>query len=479
MDLGLEGALIIVGVLLVGWALGRRSRDPSTLRGYFLASGTLGSSAVGATYVGANLTFTAIFLILSEESHRRGWIVACVPIFWILGTLLFIKLYPKVATAIRSGQMLHAFIGGKYGSTNLRKLAGVWTIAAFVGTVALEFYGGIRLLKWGGLPLFANLSLSLTLAFLCTAITVTGGMRGLGRSDKWMDAVMLVGVAVLGWLLVMEPTKPAVSASLLPHGSALDYSYLIGMAVIFVPFQFCVLDQWQRCAAWERSSQSPSKWLIPGAAILAVCYLVPIWIGVQVRESGIAVRSDEHPLVAFLTAHHLPRYVVGVLAAGFIAAIVSTADELLNCCSMSMLLDVLQVKPEELLTDPARCKRVIVSAKVYTGLFAFASGVIAVLCIAMERRIADLAVALFGAQVAFTVPIFAAIGLGSRARGYAVAAIASVLAALMVTLGSVVIGWVSGDREWIDAAPVYAATAAVALFAFVALCQRAAKRSRA
>ena len=88
--------IIIIGCVATSWLLGRKARDPSTWRGYFLASGQMGGLSVGATYVGANLTFTSIFLILSEEAYRRGLVVLCIPVFWILGTLVFVKVYPRL-----------------------------------------------------------------------------------------------------------------------------------------------------------------------------------------------------------------------------------------------------------------------------------------------------------------------------------------------------------------------------------------------
>ena len=131
---------------LVAWALvfiGKgRSKMIGTYRGYFLAQGQLSTTTVGATYIGANLTFTTIFLLLSQESFKRGWLVLVVPAFWILGTILFVVAYPRLKPHIHEGRTLHQTLGFVFRSNALRKCAAIWTIIAFIGTVALEFYGG-------------------------------------------------------------------------------------------------------------------------------------------------------------------------------------------------------------------------------------------------------------------------------------------------------------------------------------------------
>ncbi len=150
-----------------------------------------------SAYVGANLTFTTIILILSEEGFKRGVWTFAVPLFWLVGTAFLLFCYPKMKPFIIEGMTLHQVLAQQYDDVTLQRWASLWTIIAFVGTVALEFYGGIRLFQWAGVPLLANVSLALLLAFIVSSFTAMGGFRGVAYSDLFMDGVALVGIGVI------------------------------------------------------------------------------------------------------------------------------------------------------------------------------------------------------------------------------------------------------------------------------------------
>src|SRR5713226_4054513 len=106
MNFGILDWTILIAIPLIAWLLGRQGREAGTWRGYFLARGNLGTTGVMSTYFGANLTFTAIFLIVSEEAYIRGWWVLAIPIFWVLGTVVFVRLYPRLRPFFEQGMTL-------------------------------------------------------------------------------------------------------------------------------------------------------------------------------------------------------------------------------------------------------------------------------------------------------------------------------------------------------------------------------------
>jgi sodium/pantothenate symporter len=464
MILRLIDWLILLAAIWIAWLLGRRGRGLTTWRGYFLASGKVGAGGVAATYVGANLTFTAIFLILSAEAYKRGLVVLCVPVFWIVGTFFFLWIYPNLADAMAKGLTLHGFVGERYNSSAVQKLASVWTLAAFVGTVALEFYGGIRLLKWAGLPLFANLSLALLFALLTMAFTVTGGFRGVVFADIWMDVLMLGATGALAYYVISRPLPLAAAPVAASSPASFDLAFVVGMGIIFVPFQLCLLDSWQRCSAWTKRDHSPKTWLLPGAAMLALAYSVPVLIGYQVRRAGLVLDGGRHPLEAYLNTIHLPAGVIGLVVAGFFCAVVSTADELLNCCGLTVIFDLLRTPLHKEDRTELEEARIISSGKFYTIVFGMISALAALLCLYFERSISDLAVAVFSSQVAFSLPILVAAIWPKKARGWGTAAVAGVLAAFMAGVGLVVAGWLQHDQDMVDGAPLGSLLAAVLFF---------------
>ncbi len=449
--------VIFVSVPLVAWFIGNAKRQAGTWRGYFLATGNLQTKTVVATYFGANLAFTAIFLILSEEGYDRGAWAFSVPIFWFIGTLVFLWLYPKMREYIREGLTLHQAIGSGFSSPSLQRWASLWTILAFVGTCALEFYGGIKLLEWAGLPLMANISIALLLALIVTAFTVTGGFRGVAWSDIFLDLTALTATVILFLYFLSAKSASALhfpTPHLPIHTFTDNIIFAIGMALIFIPFQFCTLDSWQRLGAWERRGKNPSSWLLTGSLLLSVCYCVPILIGIYVRNIQIAVPIGSHPLKVFMDYIHLTPGLMGLVFAGFIAAVFSTVDELLNCSSLSLLFDTLQNKR----VDPQRTQKqegaLVKSGKLYTAGFGFIAALISLLALSYERQISDLALAVFSGQVVFTLPLFVIFFYRSSAPHWAQTAKFSMLLAFFVSLLTVIIGWATGDQSTTDAAPL-------------------------
>ena len=193
---------VFLAVPAIAWLIaiaGRlRTGTAGAWRGYFLARGQLSTTTTAAAYIGANLTFTSIFLILSAESFHRGWWTLAIPVAWMLGTLLFVACYPLLKPHIAAERTLHQTLGHVFQSQTLQRWASIWTIVAFVGTVALEFYGGILLIRWTGLPMMQSIGAAMILAYVVSVFTSTGGMRGIGWADIWLDlfSLQLRGVSI-------------------------------------------------------------------------------------------------------------------------------------------------------------------------------------------------------------------------------------------------------------------------------------------
>ena len=399
---------ILVSVPAIAWIIGQRSRRVGTWRGYFLANSTLSNTNAGAAYVGANLTFTAIFLLLSEEAYKRGAIVFCVPLFWVVGTIATHVLYPRLRKFFKTGTTLHQALGEVFGSMGLQQWAAIWTIVAFIGTIGLEFYGGIRLLEWANLPFLRAESLALLLAFLVGAFTVMGGFRGIAVADRFLDAVMFLALGVLLFFLFQVGAQSNThdwSAALRgPNQIGDNVLFLVGMAILFIPFQLCLLDTWQRFGSAEGNKEMPPKWLLIGGFALAFAYCVPILIGIFVRAELLLAHGTDHPLKVFLDTAHLPAGLIGIVFAGFLAAIFSTADELLNCCALSWLFDWAKIPRSDPGRTEANEKQIVLSGQCYTSIFAVIAGLVAA-CAAHGRGISDLAIAIFSGQVLFAIPL--------------------------------------------------------------------------
>lgn len=463
--------LIFFAVPVITWIIGMGARSSGTWRGYFLAKSSLPTSSVVATYFGANLTFTAIFLVLSEEAYSRGYWVFCIPASWILGTFFFKWLYKYTRPYIEQGMTLHQAIGAAFNSTNLQKLTSIWTILAFVGTVALEFYGGVKLLQWIGIPLLNNLTISLFLALIVSSFTVLGGFRSVAKADIFLDIVSFAAVGII-CVFLFSKFSPDTILSLQPadvienittnHTSVTPITnwvenlfFVIGAFFIFVPFQICTLDSWQRLSAWQKTGNDLNKVLVFPSMLLALIYCIPILVGIVVRNQGLVISHDSHPLKEFLQFVEIPPYLIGIVIAGFFSAILSTADELLNCASLSLIFDFFQI-PIEAERTPDQEKRIVLGGQIYTSVFAFAAAVLALFALWYERQISDLSSVVFSTQVVFTFPLLIALIWKPGAPDYKNIAFTGMVFSFGTAILFVITAWSTGDKIFSNLAPVAA-----------------------
>ncbi len=428
-------------------------------RGYFIAQGTLSTTSVVSTYFGANLTFTTIFLLLAHEAYYRGACVFVVPVFWFLGSCLFSILYNHIQPYVAKGQMLHQALAEGFASPQLQKWASCWTIIGFTGTVGLEFYGAMLVFHWLGLPSGYDVTLGLVLAACCAAFTYIGGFRGVAISDFFLDIFALAAAIIIGYLAYPRDGLSVVPAELVGSPPPLpditeSVLYALGMALLFIPFHFCVLDSWQRCAAWHKKEKSIASWTISGGALLAICYSAPIFVGLWLRRHNIEIAHSDQPLRVFLSLQQLPAPLTGIIIAGFIGAMLSTADELLNCSALTVVFDLLQVPRDHTTRSATDERRIVVTGQLYTVFFGFLSAFVAILAIWLKRPISDIAIAVFSGQVVFFLPLCLQFFWPEKAKALGSTASLAMVLAFVTGLAAVVSSWVWNIRLLAESAPL-------------------------
>lgn len=153
---------------------------------------------------------------------------------------------------------------------------------------------------------------------------------------------------------------------------------------------------------------------------------------------------------------------MGLVIGGFVAAILSTADELLNCCAYALLADCL-VLPRD--TNNATSARYIRSAKFYTGFFAFVAAILALLC-QKAPHISDVFNVVAATQVVFFVPVLMALLRPQTSHRYWRTALIAMLLAFSTALISVVLGVLVGGTDGqalVDGGPLLALLLALAV----------------
>jgi SSS family solute:Na+ symporter len=254
-------------------------------------------------------------------------------------------------------------------------LAGVTNIAVFV-PVSARFLAGLTGLTD---PLHVNLFMT-GLVVLVFAYTALGGMVSVIIADYlqcvFMSAALLLvcGIAVytLGWGNITS-TMTAVhgEAGVNPlHEAGFGPTYLVWMAV--VAFASCALWQTTVIRACSAEDERTVKRVITGSAVafmgrqtipilLGVCALAYVAGNPQMRAyflPGGGKPDSETALMALpaMLANMLPAGLIGLVAAGMIAAFLSTQDSYMLCWSAVFVQDVVAPCTAEPLSTAARLR---------------------------------------------------------------------------------------------------------------------------
>ena len=253
-------------------------------------------------------------------------------------------------------------------------LAGVTNIAVFV-PVSARFLAGLTGLTD---PLHVNLFMT-GLVILVFAYTALGGMVSVIIADYlqcvFMSAALLLvcGIAVytLGWGNITS-TIAAVhgEAGVNPlHEAGFGPTYLVWMSV--VAFASCALWQTTVIRACSAEDERTVKRVITGSAVafmgrqtipilLGVCALAYVAGHPQLRAHFLpgGKPESETALMALPTmlANMLPAGLIGLVAAGMIAAFLSTQDSYMLCWSAVFVQDVVAPCTSRPLSTAARLR---------------------------------------------------------------------------------------------------------------------------
>lgn len=482
MNLATIDWLIIFSVpilaVLASYLYKKRFPGAMSRRGFGLGNQQLGGVAVASTYVGANITFTSIFIILSQEGYKRGYWALTIPLFWLIGTGVFLLLYSRIRDYIVQGKTLHQAIGETFQSKSIKFYASIGTIIAFVLTVGLEFYGGIKLISAANVPLLSYVSIGILFIIIVGYFTARGGFGGVAYTDIALDVITLAGILVLLsgifsfiWSLFTSsfPIITSQNDKIIEFPSiGENIIFTISMVILFLPFQFCTFDSWQRLSARKDRESSPN-WLISFSGLLVgFCFCIPIILGMYLRSKNVFVDVENNQLVLFefLKYQSFQPIWIGLIFAGFIAAVFSTADELLNCCSYSFLSDTIEVNENNSEEGKTTLNY---SYKFYVIVFCIISAIFAFIGLWKEKEITDVGLAVFSTQIVFILPLIFVFFKVENANKYVKRVKFSMIAGFTSSMLFVGLGWIIKEKSLIEAAPIGALIVEILCFLVLSL----------
>ncbi len=325
------------GMLFFGWKSRHQSADSYWLAERKYSAGRITLSLV-ATIFGASSTMGIIGL-----GYTRGLTGA----WWsLMGGLALIPLSFLLASRIRSSGVytLPDILKNAYGE-RVAVPAGLMIAIAWCGVIAAQLIAGARLVS-GLFPVDFGWSL-LIVAIVFTLYTFWGGQLSVIRTDVWQLLLFLAGLLLALLFLMLSDNLYAVFWKQVPAGfwdfpvsQAFGWYDLLVFYPLIVGLPYLVgPDIYSRilCAKDHRAAKTSAL----GAAVVVLpLSLLLAFFGLLVK-----VRFPDLPPEAALP-HALevimPIGLKGLIVAGFLGAIMSSADTCLISASTILTLNVIR-----------------------------------------------------------------------------------------------------------------------------------------
>ena len=301
--------------------------------------------------------------------------------------------------------------------------------------------------------------LGVVFAVILIIYATKGGFKAVVKTD--IVQITLISIAV-GILIYATSQYYSTNSSIIAEnirdngifknsGFFSDWIWIISMLIIFFPFQISVMDMWQRVSAVKGNVGMVQKMIKIDSIGFLIVYSVPIIIGILVSLVIPNIQNVNNVFFVPLIGTLSPIF-VGLLYAGLIAAIFSTADTLLVCSSHSFFRDFWgpKIKIDE--NNEKKQEIFLFTTRIVGYFIGFLSILILVLLNFFELN--EIVIAVFSGQIVFFIPLITAIYKPDYAIKKATSAIVSIVLGLSIPFIAVLYGKISSDRTIIDAAPI-------------------------
>ena len=400
---GIDLVIVVVyllGIVFLGvWSARREKR---TTGDYFLAGRNLGWAMIGLSLFATNIS-TVHLVGLASAGFSDGlvfgnfeWLAAfCL----ILLGLVFAPFYfrSRVAT-------LPEYLERRFSPGSRTVLAVMAVFGALFIHIGVSLYAGATIIE----RLFnLDVTVSILVISVATAIyTVVGGLLAVVVTEAVQTVLLLAGaviITVLGvmalgdagysdWASFAEATKPNQLSMLHAEGGYAWYAMLLGYPVLGVWYWCADQTIVQRVLAAREERDAQLGPLFAGfIKILPVFLMVlPGVIAYVLFKDQIG--DDPDQTLPVLIEQLVPTGLKGLLAAGLLAALMSTVAGALNSTSTLVSIDIVQrLKPntsEAMLVRVGRITAVVVmvlailwstQGKSFGGIFAGLNHMIACL----------------------------------------------------------------------------------------------------
>ncbi|MDQ3842955.1 MAG: sodium:solute symporter [Bacteroidota bacterium] len=342
---------VVIGlyfVLLLGVAVWVITRKQDNTADYFLAGRNLGWFIVGASIFASNIGSEHVVGLAGAGAGGKIPMLIYELHAWLVITLgwVFLPFY------YQSGVFtMPEFLERRF-SSGARWFLSVFSLAAYVLTkVSVTVYAG-------GIVISSLLHISFWTGALTTVIltgiyTVLGGMRAVAYTEAIQTVILVIGAATLtyvgiqaagGWSGVKEALPQGYLNMWRPNSDP-DFPWLplVITSTIVGTWYWCT-DQYivQRVLAARNVQQGRRGTIFGGLLKLmpVFLFLIPGVIALALKNKGELHWDSPDQAFATLLMNKMPSGFRGLVAAGLLAALMSSLASIFNSCSTLFTVDV-------------------------------------------------------------------------------------------------------------------------------------------
>lgn len=356
----------LIGVTYIGIRVGYRK--DTTTREYFLAGRSLGWFTIGGAMFASNIS----------TIHLVGLAAAGSSVGLVMGNFEWMASFCLIALALffapfyfRTGiQTLPEFLERRYSPAARTFLAAIAIFGALLIHIGISLFAGAKLFEaFLGIPVLTSI---LLISIVTVIYTVLGGLKAVVITET-IQTFLLLGGAILLTVLAINKLPDAGIASYAEFKNQLEPAklsmihpirnadgHLNEYSWLAILLGYPVLGIWYWCsdqtivqrvlgARSERDGQNGA--LFAGFLKILPLFLmvVPGVIAVVLMNKGILTlgvgddgKADHNTTLPNLINLLVPTGLKGLIAAGLLAALMSTIASALNSCATLISVDIIK-----------------------------------------------------------------------------------------------------------------------------------------
>ncbi len=367
------------------WWIGKRSSQSCvTESDYFLGGKQVSFFPLMMTFLGGQVG-GGLVLGSAQEAARIGWWVLLYPLGQVLGMLWLSFSIGKRLSRFQVSTIAQIF-EKYYGSSLLKQIASLLSIASLFLILVAQILATKSFLISAGIN---NNSLFLLFWGIVLTYTGMGGFKAVIKTDLIQASffMLMFGFAFTYAFFFSSAPNPTPSQI---QETSISLSNLSGW--LFMPLLFASLEQdmGQRCFA-AKSEKILKQSAFTAACLTFLICLVPIYFGKS--ASNLANENGASILLTSIQTMTSPA-ITALIGAAIMAAILATADSLLNAITSNLSQDFSFLKKKSL--NVTRIASFSIGALALLFSFYF-DHIVSLLIQAYELSVCTLVVPLLGA----------------------------------------------------------------------------------